>query len=125
MGQISMQILKEHDHQKAVFTWAMANREQWPELNLLYAIPNEDKRSVERVRKLKAQGMRPGLPDLCLPTPRGDFHGLYIELKRPGGKLRPNQELWLKALAGQGYMTAVCIGADEAITTIKDYLDDL
>ena len=119
-----MQTLKEHDHQKAVFTWAMANREQWPELNLLYAIPNEDKRSVERVRKLKAQGMRPGLPDLCLPTPRGDFHGLYIELKRPGGKLRPNQELWLKALASQGYMTAVCIGANEAITTIKGYLGD-
>jgi len=100
----------------------MAHRDQWPELNLLYAIPNEDKRSVERARKLKAQGLRPGIPDMCLPTPSGAYHGLYIELKRPGGRLQPNQRLWLQALTSQGYMAAVCFGAAEAIAKIKEYL---
>jgi len=64
------------------------------------------------------------VPDLCLPVPRGGFHGLYIELKRlRGGRLSEQQRAWLDALGKQGYAVAVCKGWEEAAETIQRYLE--
>ncbi|MBS3932992.1 MAG: VRR-NUC domain-containing protein [Truepera sp.] len=73
--------------------------------------------------KLKAEGVRPGVPDLCLPVPRGPYHGLYLELKRRrGGKLSLIQQTWLDRLTAQGYRTVVAKGASEAIRELERYL---
>ena len=71
----------EHEHQKAVIEWAEVKSGQYPELRLLYAIPNGGHRHKAVAAKLKAEGVKPGVPDLCLPVRRGEYSGLYIEMK--------------------------------------------
>lgn len=68
--------------------------------------------------------MRSGVPDICLPVPRGEHHGLYIELKRRrNSKVTQKQMEWIESLVAQGYVAAVCRGCDEAISLITDYLN--
>lgn len=57
-------------------------RRAHPELQLLYHVPNEGKRTWRTGARLKSEGLKPGVPDLCLPVARGKYHGLYVELKR-------------------------------------------
>ena len=72
---------------------------------------------------LKQQGVRAGVPDLCLPVARGGCHGLYIEMKRlRGGRVSPEQTAWMDALRAEGYAVAVCEGWSMASDVITDYL---
>lgn len=88
----------------------------------VYHIPNEGKRDVVSGARLKRIGLRKGVPDLCIPLPKGRYHGLYIELKTAKGKVTPDQIEWLKLLKSNGYATAITYGVDEAITVIKQYI---
>ena len=115
----------EEQEQAAVFEWAMLMRNQYPELSLLYHIPNGAYRPIATAAKLKAQGVKAGVPDLCLPVARGGWHGLYIELKRrKGGKVSPHQSEWLQELTYQHYYATVCQGAEEACDVIYRYLTE-
>ena len=58
-----------------------------------------------------------------MPVPHGSFHGLYIEMKYGKNKTTEKQDWWLEQLAAQGYDTAVCYGADEAMDKIAGYLE--
>ena len=83
----------EHDEQVAVFEWAELMAERYPALNLLYAVPNGARTSMSVAKRLKAEGLRRGVPDICLPVSSHydeydqTYHALYIEMKRPGGKV--------------------------------------
>lgn len=113
----------EDAEQRIIFQWAAMETAARPELGLLYAIPNGGKRAIKTAIALKAQGVKRGVPDMCLPVARNGYHGLYIELKRQkGGTVSETQKSWITALAKQGYKAVVCKGADEAIGTIKEYL---
>lgn len=71
----------------------------------------------------KTEGVKAGVPDLCLPVARGQYHGLYIELKRQrGGRTSDHQSEWLDALSAQGYKAALCYGWEQAAGTIIEYL---
>ena len=73
--------------------------------------------------RLRAQGVKSGVPDLCLPVARGANHGLYIELKRQrGGRISEEQVRWIDGLLKQGYAAAICKGWQEAASVIIDYL---
>ena len=80
----------EGAEQRALFAWAKLNERSHPELALLHAIPNGGKRNPREAANLKAQGVKAGVPDICLPVPRGGCASLYIELKRRQGG-RPTQ----------------------------------
>ncbi len=114
--------VSEHEEQKALFRWAEAARYQHPELALLYAIPNGGHRHKAVAAKLKAEGVRKGVPDICLPVARGRFHGLYIEMKTASGTVSKEQKRWLQALRAQGYDAAVCRGWNAAKQFIETYL---
>lgn len=114
----------ESNEQQTLFAWAKAMSGKYPELAMLYHIPNEGKRSVRTGARLKAEGLRAGVPDICLPVPRNGHHGLYIELKRRrNSRVTQEQMQWIGDLAAQGYVAAVCRGCDEAISLIQSYLD--
>lgn len=119
----------EHMEQVAVMRWAAMMTGRYPELALLYAVPNGARTSIGTARKLKAEGLKSGVPDLCLPVWRAIdhtsvWHGLYIELKRQrGGTVSPEQSAWHLALREQGYRVEVCKGAEAAIATITVYLE--
>jgi hypothetical protein len=97
---------------------------RFPELRLLHAIPNGGARNKIVAAKMKAEGVKAGVPDYCLPVPRGGFHGLYVELKRvKGGRVETDQREWLEALETQGYRTAVAKGWEQAWGVVREYLE--
>jgi hypothetical protein len=115
----------EHDEQVAVINWADAMSYKYPELSLLYAVPNAAKRSPKLAAYMKAEGLKAGVPDLCLPVARKGYNGLYIEMKKKGGRNpMPVQDRWLTALANEGYMAVCCKGRDAAICVLMDYMED-
>lgn len=114
--------LSESSEQALLFKWAAWNHQAFPELELMHHIPNGGRRDMITAVRLKAEGVKAGVPDICLPVARGGYHGLYIEMKVGGNKPSDNQESWLKRLTEQGYFTAVCYGWFEAAETIKRYL---
>lgn len=112
----------EHDEQVALFNMAWANRQQYPEARLMFAIPNGGHRHKAVAAKLRAEGVKPGIPDLFLPVARGGYHGLFIEMKAKGGRLRTAQIEMIAALQTQGYHVEVCYGWQEAWEVIVFYL---
>lgn len=115
--------MKEAEEQKTLFDWADWNTGKYPELRFLFHVPNGGSRNVIEAANLKRQGVKAGVPDLCLPVARKKFHGLYIELKRKGGRVSERQSEWLSFLDKQGYKTAVCYGWEEASRVIMEYLE--
>lgn len=88
----------------------------------MHHIPNGGYRSRAEAGRFKAAGVKPGVPDICLPAAKRGYHGLYIELKAADGKVTDTQRAWLLALAKQGYFCRVCYGAEEAISVIAWYV---
>jgi hypothetical protein len=113
---------KEADLQVEIVTRSLALAASFPEIHLLHAIPNGDWRGWGTGVKLKAQGVIPGIPDLCLPVPRGEFHGFYLELKKARGSVKPDQWAMMHALHSQGYCVRVTNHLGTALTLISDYL---
>jgi hypothetical protein len=89
----------------------------------MHHIPNGGHRSKTTAIRLKAEGVKAGVPDICLPVPVGGFHGLYIELKAGKNKTTAEQDKWLDALTDNGYFAAVCYGWQAASKAIIDYLE--
>lgn len=112
----------ESQIQKSLFEWANLSSGKYPELKLMFHIPNGGRRDVVEAYHLKQQGTKSGVPDLCLPVARSGYHGLYIELKAAGGRLQDSQREWIADLTRQGYAAYVCYGFDEAKTVIESYL---
>ena len=112
----------EHAEQAALFRWAEFARSRLPELALLHAIPNGGHRHKATAARLKAEGVKRGVPDVCLPVARNGAHGLYIELKTERGKTTPEQIGWIRALRRQGYVAEVCRGWESARSMIEHYL---
>lgn len=116
-------IPSESTEQQHLFQWARMMSGAHPELALMYKITNEGRRSRANGARMVAEGMKKGVPDICLPVARGGHHGLYIELKRERNSRVTREQLeWIEALMDQGYAAAVCRGCDEAIRLITDYL---
>lgn len=115
--------MTEHEEQVALMRLVEMHTGRWPELGMLYAIPNGGARNKITGAKLKAEGVKPGVPDLCLPIARGGYHGLYIELKRQKkSQISPEQIAWIQALNGQGYRAEMCLGAAAAWDVIREYV---
>lgn len=119
--------MTEAQHQANVMKWSQqpSVRREWPELALLHHIPNGGTRDLVEARHLKEQGVKAGVPDLCLPVPRGRYHGLYIEMKTEKGRASDAQKWWGMRLTEQGYCWRVCHGWENAVQTIQAYLKGL
>ncbi len=122
----------EFEIQKAIFKWANLNLKKYPELELLNSSGNglKLKNSLAGYRA-KSAGMKRGYPDLFLPVARGNYHGLFIELKTKkndsmnvrNGSLTKEQKEWLEKLNIQGYCAKVGYGLEETIEIIEAYLN--
>ena len=108
--------------QRKLFQWTTFIRIKYPEIDLMFHIPNGGSRNKLEAANLKKQGVKAGVPDLFLPVSRGGYHGLFIELKHGKNKPTEKQTEWLKSLNEQGYAVAVCYGCEEASEKILKYL---
>lgn len=109
--------------QAQVIAWANRQVKVFPELARLFHVPNGGQRHVLVAVKLKEQGVKPGVPDLCLPVPRFGCHGLWIEMKAKDGRVSETQKDWIGYLQGAGYRVVVCRSFEEARDALKQYLD--
>lgn len=116
-------VATEAQEQTAVISWWRYACRIYgvPEMALLH-IANEGTGSAARGRLQKRQGIRAGVADLFLSVPRGGQGGLWIEMKRKGGRVRPEQREFLKEMQALGYAGAVCHGAEEARIKIAEYM---
>lgn len=117
-----MAISSEDNEQALLFQWADLAALTFPELKLMYHVPNEGKRSISTGSRLKRLGLKSGVPDIALPVARGGYIGLYIEMKYGRNTLTENQRIWLDMLKKAGHMTAVCYSFTEAKDVILGYL---
>lgn len=108
----------EYHIQVALVRWIAA---QYP--NVLCTIsPSGMKLPIGVARKLKLMGYRAGTPDLLILEPRGGFHGLFIELKAPGGRMSDHQKEFIFLLNTKGYHATVCFGFNDAEAAINSYM---
>lgn len=112
----------EGEEQAALFEWAKLLEGRIKPLRLLYAIPNGGSRHRLEAANLKRQGVRAGVPDICLPYPSGGYSALYIELKVGKNKTSEKQDRWLESLNAAGNKAIVCYGFEEAKNAIEEYL---
>lgn len=114
--------LSEHVEQKFLIERLFAMRGKYPELALLYAVPNGGLRHKATAGKMKAEGVTANVPDLVLPVPRWPFHGLYVEMKarhRYGGQ---EQRKFQRSLLVQAYAVFECRGEEAAYSVVMSYL---
>ena len=121
--QVGLAVPTESAEQQTLFRWAELQSGKYPELRLMFHIPNGGKRSKSEAVRFALEGVKPGVPDVCLPVARGGFHGLYVEMKRQkSGRVSGDQNDWIEALQAQGYAATVCRGWEEAARVILVYL---
>jgi VRR-NUC domain. len=114
----------EAQEQTLLFEWAALQTGKYPELALMFHVANGGSRHPVEAANLKRQGVKAGVPDICLPVARGKYHGLYIELKRrKSGRPSSAQIWWLGSLQEQGYVAWICYGWEHAAKMIKEYLE--
>lgn len=112
----------EITEQIKLFNWARVHMAYIPELRLLHHIPNEGKRNGTTGKLLKAAGLTSGVPDICLPVPKGKYSGLYIEMKYNKNKPTKEQLEFMQLLREQGHKTEVCYSFEDAREVIRHYL---
>ena len=98
---------------------------RYPEAyELLYHVPNGGHRLKEVAAKLKAQGVKAGIPDLVLTMARGGYFGLYIEFKATvdPAPVSSSQQACIRRLNEQGYLAVVCQGHFDAMECLRAYL---
>ena len=118
--------MTESDLQKAIITWAKTKERIHPELEWLHSCPNGGKRDSRTAQLMVAEGVKAGVLDLALDVPRGGYHGLKLELKRPGGIcLKPTKEQleYIGFVTANGYNVLVSNCFDELKSHIVNYLE--
>lgn len=122
----------EHGHQAAIFNWSQQNLDKYPVLKYLFAVPNGFYGSAAQKGKMKAEGLKLGVPDIWLPVKSkpyiigietDQYSGLVIELKVKKNVPTQDQLDWLAFLKQQGYQCWVCYGWEEARDKIVEYLE--
>ena len=121
---VAMLALTEHQLQVAVIQECERRALTNPLYGLIFAIPNGGQRSKAQAGKLKAEGVKAGVPDLCLPLARHGYHGLFIELKVQGNRTSDLQALWIERLGDMGYLCHVLYRLDDVVRVLKWYIEE-
>ena len=128
----------ESDMQQTLFKALRENQGTFPLFERVFAVPNGGYRSDDpgapaKRAKLVREGMSAGVLDIFVDVPwefcelEGDkdytlYHGLRIEMKRPGGSLSPAQSDWIAYYKANGYRAEVCFSWESAWNLICEYL---
>lgn len=116
-------VAREHWEQVALVRWLDARKV------IFCHVPNGGKRSLGYAQKLKAAGVRPGVPDILIfsPAPSApNARGVAIELKapkekgRPAGRISQEQTTWLLALGRSGWLCKIAYGFNDAVRFLTD-----
>ena len=82
--------MSESREQQIIFEWASWQKNKYPGIETMYHIANEGKRSASNGSRLKREGLKSGVSDICVPVAKCGYNNLYIELK--SGKNKATKE---------------------------------
>ena len=100
---------------------ALLGKRKW------FHVPNE-RSSKRQAGRLSEEGVKPGVPDIvAIKRTLSGKPGAVAEMKAPKHKrpsnplagTSPEQRAWLESYAEEGYETAVCYSAEEALAFFK------
>ena len=104
----------ESDEQIGFIAWWDAS---FPAVRIFH-VPNGGHRQISVAKRLKDEGVRPGVPDLFAPA-----WLLWIEMKRTrGGRLSADQKDWIEYLQSIGHTVIVARGARDASAQVIAFL---
>lgn len=89
----------------------------------------------QAIKQKRQNGGRRAWPDMFIAEPKGTKHGLFIELKREGTRIKKKdgssatehiaeQAEMLGKLANKGYQAEFAVGFDQAKEIIDNYLKE-
>lgn len=108
----------EHDLQVTCLRWL---RYAHPGI-FYYAIPNGGYRTITTAKAMRAEGQRPGVPDLHFPIGRGEYLSLYIEMKNgKAGQLSEAQKEVHEILRRERNKVTICRNLEEFQEEINKY----
>ena len=121
----------ESQQQTALFKLIHLRAKTCAKWNAIYSIPNGGKRDAAVGAKMKAEGQKAGVWDICVPIPAGCYLGMFIEMKAGKNKLSTSQISFRDNLVSACYdpfaenpkswKFEVCYSAKEAYETIENY----
>ena len=115
--------MSESEIQQSCLRWFALQYPVFAREGMLFHIPNEGIRLGGMGAKMVREGIVRGVADLCLCIPRGGYHALYIEMKRPGSYQRPEQKEWQKNCEKYGNLYVVCRSLEEFREIVTKYLN--
>ena len=93
------------------------------ECELLHSVPNGSHTGTMWGRLHQLSGLTSGVPDLFLPYASGQYHGLYIEVKKnKSSPVTENQKVFMKKVERVGYQASVARGVEEGLDIIHQYI---
>lgn len=140
----------EHQEQAALFAHMALLEDKYPDLTSIFAVPNGEYRPPQVGARLKEEGVKAGVLDICVPVPRfwtdtvlkgveiargldynmyvGLTPGLWVEMKAPGRckdstyGTSAEQRTWATIFAERGWAVVVVDDWKAAWEEIKSYL---
>jgi len=126
----------ESSQQKALFAWAAQSVGKYPQLAYMFAVPNGFFATIAQKGKMKAEGLRSGVPDIFLLSRAWKgigyvegYAGCFIEMKiekyrnRKDGGCSEEQIDFINYATSAGYYCKVCYNWMEARDTLIAYLE--
>lgn len=115
----------EDEEQAMLFQWARLFESRYSELRLLWHLKSEGTTwSWRELRRAKALGVSPGIPDLFLPYAAHGMFGWFGEMKAKDGKLTDTQRDVLTYLNAAGFFAGVFYGWEQARDSLLWYLGE-
>lgn len=84
-----------------------------------FAIPNQSNRHIQNAAKMKAEGVRSGIPDLCFLLEQGRV--AWLEMKTQVGRLSDTQKAFRDRALALGHYWAMARSVDEAIPHLTEW----
>ena len=89
---------------------------------IVFAIPNGGKRNAMEGANLKAQGVKAGIPDLCIILPNKTV--IWVEMKAKDGHLSDAQEEMHKHMNALRHDVITAYSAEDAINRLERVLNE-
>lgn len=116
------QASEESLHKKCMeFTKKSLLKRNYPQI--AHHCPSGGNRSQREGANFKLLGVIPGVPDIFVPIRKGDYSGLYVELKDAKGKPSQFQIDYMKAVTEQGFLCLLINCLEVYKENLTQYLD--
>ena len=107
----------EHDVQCAICDYLELRRICY------WAVPNGGKRSKSEANRLKAEGVRAGVPDISVVY-KGQYFGLEVKRPKtlaPKGRLSKNQKAMIEQIEKAGGQVKVVYSVEDVIKAFEEW----